>query len=104
MRSRKTHLRDYDRAHLKGFKYLVLKAYFDKGLGLTNYVKYLIAFFGIASLDVKSTMYIGIAYLFFCYFLGRWWYKHKLIETENEINNIFNPFMKEVRQKLISKA
>ena len=86
--------------HLRGFRILIQKAYFDKGLGLTNYAKYLIALFGIASLNFKLTMYIGFAYLVFCYILGRLWYKYKLVETENEVNNIFNPFVKEMREKV----
>lgn len=85
---------------MRGEKYLIAKAYFDKGLGLTNYVKYLIAFFGVASLNVKSTMIIGSVYLILCYILGRLWYKFKLVETENEISNRFNPFVREVRENI----
>lgn len=88
------------RMELKCYKFLIAKAYFDKGMALTNYVKYLIAFFGIASADVKSTMLIAFGYAIFCYVLGRVWFKYKLIETEIEINNIFNPFVREIRTEI----
>ena len=85
---------------LKFFKILMFKAWFDKGLNITNYFKYLIAFYGLASLNVKNTLIIGIVYCLFCLILGFLWYYYKIIETENEIGNIFNPFQREMREKL----
>ena len=76
------------------------KLYFDKGLALSNYFKYLIAFYGLASLDLKATMYIAFGYAFFCVALGWFWINYRLIETEAEISNILNPFQREVREKL----
>jgi len=83
---------------LKCFKLLLHKTYFDKGWSLLNYIKYLIAFFGLASRDVKTTIIIGLVYGLVCYVVGMLWYKYKLIETETEIGNIFNPFVKEMRK------
>ena len=80
------------------FKFLVHKAYFDKGLGFTSYVKYMIAFFGVASLNVKLTMYIGIGYAIFCYIFGMLFYKYGWIKAEHEVANRFNLFMKELRE------
>src|SRR3990167_2346946 len=88
------------REHLKGYRLLLQKAYFDKGLGLTNYAKYLIAFFGLATDDVKTTMWIAFVYGIACYAIGRLWYKHHLIDTETEIGNMVNPFVQEMRQKI----
>ena len=85
---------------LKGFKILLLKAYLDKGMGLTYYVKYLIALFGISSLDVKTTMIISFAWMFLSFFIGWIWYRYKLVDTETEIGNLFNPFVKEMRSKI----
>lgn len=85
----------------RGFRILMLKAYFDKGLGLTNYFKYLLAFAGIFQfIDAKQGMVLVVTYVIGCFVLGYFWYKLKLTDTENEINNIFNPFVKEVRNKL----
>lgn len=88
---------------MRGEKLLIAKAYFDKGLSHTNYIKYLIAFFGFSSQDVKLTMIIGIIYAISCYIYGRLFYYFKFIETENEINNRFNPFVNDVRKNLKSK-
>lgn len=88
---------------LKGYKahrFLVTKAYFDKGWGLTGYIKYIIALFGISSLDVRGTLIMGLIYGISCYFLGRIWFNYRLVDTENEIQNRFNPFQREVRKKL----
>lgn len=84
------------------YKPLLYKAYFDRGLGLTNYVKYLIAFFGIASSDVRTTMYIAVAYAMICFILGKLWYKYKLIETEYEVQNNVNPFVREMRGSVVT--
>ena len=91
-------MKDYKK--LKGFKILLLKAYLDKGMGLTYYVKYLIALFGISSLDVKTTMIISFVWIFLSFFIGWIWYKYKLVDTETEIGNLFNPFVKEMRSKI----
>lgn len=86
------------------FKLLLLKAYFDKGWSLTNYLKYLIAFGGIFEIiDAVSAIIIAAIYVIFCFFFGFFWYKYGFIETENEINNIYNPFQREMRKKLIKE-
>ena len=85
---------------LRGYKILLAKAYFDKGYGLTNYFFKLVAVFGLTSAMLKTTFYILFVYSISCYFIGRWWYNSKIIDTENEINNIYNPFQRQVRDKL----
>lgn len=89
---------------VKFFKILVAKAYFDKGWSLMNYPKNLLGIIGIGAafqqFSLMAIAIIGILFGVFCYFLGRYWYNYGLIETENEIQNIFNPFQKQVREKL----
>lgn len=72
--------------------------YFNKGAGLTNYVKYLIAFFGLASRDVSNTLWLAAGYLIACFFIGFLWYKYNWITAEIEVNNRFNLFVKEMRK------
>lgn len=81
----------------KIYKFCLIKAYFDKGLGLTSYVKYFIALFGIASQDVSKTLWITFFYAVFCFILGYAWYKYNFIEQEIEVGNKFNLFVKEMR-------
>lgn len=85
---------------LKFFKPLLWKAYFDKGFGITNYVKYIIAGVGFAGLKPMHVVLLACVYLPSCILIGREWYRHHLTETEFEIQNMFNPFTKEVRSKL----
>ena len=85
---------------MKGYKFVLHKTYLDKGLGVTGYFKYLIAFFGLASKDVNQTLIIAILYALFCYILGWYWINHGYLDAENEVSNQFNPFVKEVREKI----
>ena len=86
---------------MKAYKFLLWKAYFDKGWGLTNYFKYVIAFFGIYELvDVERALWIISFYLLSCLFIGWAWFRYGFVDTENEIQNVFNPFQKEMRAKL----
>src|SRR3990167_5720791 len=85
--------------HGKRFKYWVnlQKAYFDTGLGLTNYAKYIIGLLAIDGIFRRSltiTIIAAIFYLVFCYFLGLWWLKKGWYEQQLEVSNKFNPFVK----------
>lgn len=86
------------------FRFLMWKRYFDRGWGLLGQVKYAIALFGglelVRTQSLNITMMIGVGYCAACFLLGRWWIKHRIMDIENEINNIFNPFQNDVRKKL----
>ena len=84
---------------LKGYRLLVAKAYFDKGWSTSAYLKYVVAVGAIKLPSLKMGILLGLGYGIFCYLLGRWWYNYRLIDTENEIQNKFNPFVGEVREK-----
>jgi len=88
---------------MRGYKVALLKTYFDKGYGFTSYLKYCIAFFGLASNDVKTTFIIAFLYGLFCFFLGWFLFKIGYIDAENEVINRFNPFVKEMRHQLKNK-
>ena len=92
--------------YTKHFKYKLClhKAYFEKGENLIRFVKYLIAFFGLASQNVKLTLIIGIIYGLVSYIIGVLWYKLGFIREEIEVSNTFNYFVKEVRKKLKTKG
>ena len=82
------------------YQICLYKAYFDKGLAITSYIKWIIAFFGMASQDVKLTLIVGFCYAIFCFFLGLYWFKSSFIIAEAEVGNRYNLFMREVRRKI----
>lgn len=76
------------------FKFLLLKFYFDKGFGVTNYFKYPIALFGWVTQDVKWTLIIAATYIVSCFFIGYLWTIKGLSEREMYVQNLYNPFVK----------
>lgn len=85
------------------YKLMLLKAYFDTGYGVTSYLKWFIAFYGISSLNVKFTMALAVSYVFFCLIVGYYFYKWGFALAAAEVGNQFNLFQKEVREALESK-
>jgi len=89
------------------FKLNLHKAYFEKGLGITNYFKYLIILAGVAeglaTKSVKLTFILAIIYGVGCYFLGWAWYRFGWYEQEIEVGNQFNIFVKETRKFINSR-
>lgn len=89
------------------YKTLLWKAYFDKGMAMMNYPIKVLMVLGIgAAFNDYSLFGIGIFGFIIgilALIIGRLWFHYRLIETEIEINNIFNPFCQEVRKKLKTK-
>ena len=82
------------------WKLLLLKAFFERGYGITGFIKYFIALFGISSLNVSLTMTLGFVYAISCFIIGYIWYSRDFTEIENEIANRFNRFVVEMRKKM----
>lgn len=80
------------------FKFLLWKRYFDTGYTITSYVKYLIALFGISSLNVKDTIFLGLVYAVACLIIGYFWFNREFAELDNEISNYYNLFTREMRE------
>jgi hypothetical protein len=87
---------------VKHYKFMLLKGYFEKGYALTSYFKYLIALIGFADIYINKSIFwvifLGITYGVSCFILGWIWYNKGYVDAENEVNNRFNPFVKEVRE------
>ena len=85
-------------------RWLWYKKYFDVGLGMSSYFRYFLTIFGVYSLgkniDINYMLYLGVFYSLGCFVFGWYWINKRLYEAENEINNVLNPFQKEVRKKL----
>lgn len=86
------------------FKILLLKSYFDAGFAWSKYLTYFIGFFALASMDVKTTMIVTLAYGICCFFFGWFLYKYGWIEAQVEVSNQYNRFVHEVRKKLIKNS
>lgn len=82
------------------YRLILHKSYFDKGFGVTNYFKYVIALFGLSSLNVTATLTIAFFYSIFCYIFGWAYFKYGWVITEREVDNQHDYFVKEMREKL----
>lgn len=93
----------------KIFKFTLWKTYFDKGYSWLSWPKYIILLMmgadTIASQgkNIKRLIIFGLIYTIFCFILGRILFKKRFVEAEMEVGNIFNPFVKEVRNSKIFK-
>lgn len=86
----------------KDWRYKAVKAkvYFDHGYGMTNYVKYIIAFTGLASKDMTLTLMLGFIYVPACFLIGWYWINHGWYEREIEVSNEFNWFVRQMRKHI----
>jgi len=89
---------------MKWLRFLWLKKYFDTGWGLMNQGKYALILFGVYDVvtteNMWMTIFMAFLYCCFCFIVGMWWVKQKMYETEQEINNILNPYQRQMREKL----
>lgn len=72
--------------------------YFETGYSKTNYIKYLIALFGLSSLNVKSTMWMAFIYAIVCYVVGVIWWNFGFAEAQIEVVNRHDLFVKQMRK------
>ena len=86
---------------MKWFRFCTHLTYFETGYGKTNYIKYLIALFGLSSLDISTTMWAAFFYAIICYFVGRMWYLKGFAIAQQEVSNKFNLFVKQMRKQKV---
>ncbi len=86
------------------YRLILQKYYFDKGYNVSKYLLYMIGLFGLASNDVRTTMWIAIFYTIGCYILGRHWVRYKWAAAAHEVDNRINPFVKEMRRSIKRKV
>lgn len=87
----------------KKYKFVLLKRYFDTGYAITTYVKWFIAFFGLASQELIITLVIGLIYGLSCFVIGWLWFKYRYFLVEQEVSNQHNLFVKEMRKTYVHK-
>ena len=102
-RKSKSHSKDGGMKEYRFWKLLMIKKWFDTGLGLTNYLKYPLVLFGIAEITLfrsyKIILIASVLYTIICFILGWAWLKYGFFLTKQEISNIFNLFVKEMRER-----
>lgn len=90
------------------YKIILHKNYFDTGYGLTSFPKYIAAVLGIGNAIVNQSLSEiiigGLIYAIVCYVIGFFWFRNGWVEASAEVGNQYNPFVKEVRTKLIKKT
>ena len=84
---------------MRCYKLMLWKAYFEKGYGLTSYVKWAMAIVGITAMSIPYILIGAILYGVSCFFIGWAWYHYNIITAEIEVNNQFNLFVREMRRK-----
>ena len=87
----------------KTYRFVLWKSYFDKGYSWLSFPKYIfLLFLGADTLltggNNKWTLIIaGIIFFIVCFILGRVLFLKRFTEAEFEVGNVFNPFVKEMR-------
>jgi len=89
---------------MRFYKIMRLKAYFDKGYALLNYVTKVLMLVGFADVMVSDGKNItrlfifGVIYAIICFGLGLVWFHFKIINAEFEVQNRVDPFVQEMRK------
>jgi len=60
-------------------------------------MKYAVALLAV-KVPIKWGILAGIIYCILCVILGKIWFHYRIVDTENEVNNIYNPFVGEMRK------
>lgn len=89
------------------YRFVLYKSYFEKGLSITNYVKYFIVLVGFYSILANTNIYLilgaMIGYAIICFCIGWGWYHWGFMLEEQEVNNNYNKFVKEMRKSVVLK-
>ena len=91
----------------KKISLMLIKKWLDQGRGLTSYFNEIILIFGVWSITEKKspmlTFAIASVYGLVCVLSGWLWFKFGWKRAEMEVENIYNPFVTDVRENLIKK-
>ena len=83
---------------MKHYRFCKHLTYFETGYSKTNYIKYVIALFGLSSLNVSVTMWAAFIYAFICYGVGVIWFTQGFADAQIEVVNKHNLFVKQMRK------
>ena len=88
---------------MKWYRLALLKAYFEKGYSLLSYPKYVLFLMGLGDVissdgDYTNVVIIGALIALGCFIVGWICFRFEFINAELEVQNRFNPFVKEMRE------
>ena len=83
---------------MRFYNLMQVKAWFEKGYGLSHYFFKAAAVVGIAANEALLTFYMCVAYAIFCFILGFVFYHYGFINAEIEVENNYNHFVKQTQK------
>lgn len=86
---------------MKHYRFCQHLTYFEVGYGKTGYIKYVIALFGLSSLNLTATMWAAFVYAISCYVVGRMWVRFGFLEAQKEVTNQHDLFVKQMRNRKV---
>ena len=87
----------------KTYRFVLWKSYFDKGYSWLSFPKYIfLLILGGNTLaskgnNILTLLIAGFSFFVVCFILGRVLFLKRFTEAEFEVGNVFNPFVKEMR-------
>jgi len=90
---------------MKFYIFALWKAYFDKGYALLSLPKYILFLVGMGDVitsegNTRNVLIAGGIFFVICFVLGFLWYKLRITDAENEVQNQYNPLAYQLRDKL----
>ena len=88
---------------MKLYKIALWKHWFDVGYGVSSPLKWVLGIIGIGELvngaPVSSIIKVALIYGIFCFVFGWLWYKIGMAIAMQEVNNQYDLFAKQLREK-----
>jgi len=83
------------------YKLCLWNQYFDKGMALSKWLKYLLFIIGLSTsgYHLRVMIIIGSCYVLGCFIAGWLWFKYEWVLAEAEVSNRHNLLAREIREK-----
>lgn len=85
------------------YKFALWKCYFETGYSFLSYPKYILFLMGLGNVmatggNYNNVVLIGIIIGILCFVVGWGWFRYDMAEAQIEVNNQYNPFVREMRE------
>lgn len=82
------------------YNFIALNYWRGKGDGYLGWVRWIIAYYGVSSVDVGGTIFLGLTYFSWAIVLGFVWDWRNWPEIEAEFSNIRNPSVRIIKEEV----